>query len=81
MHDQAVSICFCVLLSNSLTKQLKKTHSKKMFLTRASKVREHLIESQESHARVVGGKTLVTLNSSLLNFFKVSQRHCFCMLK
>ena len=70
MRDQAVSICFCVLLSNSITKQLKKTHSKKMFLTRASKVREHLIESQESRARVVGGKNFGYVKQFLTQFLQ-----------
>ena len=70
MRDQAVSICFCVLLSNSLTKQCKKTHSKKMFLTRASKVREHLIESQESRARVVGGKNFGYVKQFLTQFLQ-----------
>ena len=70
MRDQAVSICFCVLLSNSLTKQLKKTHSKKMFLTQASKVREHLIESQESRVRVVGGKNFGYVKQFLTQFLQ-----------
>ena len=70
MRDQAVSICFCVLLSNSLTKQFKKTHSKKIFLTRASKVREHLIESQESRARVVGGKNFGYIKQFLTQFLQ-----------
>ena len=48
----------------------KKTHSKKMFLTRASKVRKHSIESQESRARVVGGKNFGYVKQFLTQFLQ-----------